>query len=122
MDTIEPESKLAGRAIAIPTIWRFAFWSIVAAEGVTAVLFTGGRVELWRARMSPSRDFHRAKRFRVRGRGRRVPHLVRRLRAVGGEWFAMWQSEVWNGQQPAFRICVFILLCTLIVGQKEYDG
>jgi hypothetical protein len=60
--------------------------------------------------------------FRVRGRGRRVPHLVRRLRAVGGEWFAMWQSEVWNGQQPAFRICVFILLCTLIVGQKEYDG
>ena len=24
--------------------------------------------------------------------------------AVGGEWFLMWQSKVWNGQDAAFRL------------------
>mgnify|MGYP000570654832 CR=1 FL=1 len=22
---------------------------------------------------------------------------------VGGEWFQMWQSQIWNGQEAAFR-------------------
>ena len=30
--------------------------------------------------------------------------------AVGGELFLMWQSETWNGQEPAFRFYVTILL------------
>jgi hypothetical protein len=25
---------------------------------------------------------------------------------VGGEWFLMWQSEIWNGQEAAFRLVV----------------
>ena len=34
---------------------------------------------------------------------------------VGGEWFLMWQSKTWNGQDAAFRMfavsgIVFILL------------
>jgi predicted small integral membrane protein len=30
--------------------------------------------------------------------------------AVEGEWFAMWQSQLWNGRQRAFRILASILL------------
>jgi predicted small integral membrane protein len=35
--------------------------------------------------------------------------------SVGGEWFLMWQSKIWNGQDAAFRMfavigIVFILL------------
>jgi predicted small integral membrane protein len=29
--------------------------------------------------------------------------------AVGGEWFAMWQSSQWNGQDAAFRITMIML-------------
>jgi len=119
MDTIEPGSKLSERAIPIPFIWQFAFWSIVAAEGATAALFTGGTVELWRARMAPARDFHQAKRFVFAGAAAGYLIWFVGFSAVGGEWFAMWKSQTWNGQQAAFRICMFILLCTLIVGQKE---
>jgi predicted small integral membrane protein len=28
---------------------------------------------------------------------------------VGGEWFSMWQSPTWNGQEAAFRFYMTIL-------------
>ena len=38
---------------------------------------------------------------------------------VGGEWFLMWQSETWNGQEPAFRFYVTILLVLIYVNQPD---
>jgi predicted small integral membrane protein len=34
---------------------------------------------------------------------------------VGGEWFTMWQSQIWNGQDAAFRMfaCIGIVLIFL---------
>ena len=28
---------------------------------------------------------------------------------IGGEWFAMWQSATWNGQQKAFEFTAMIV-------------
>jgi predicted small integral membrane protein len=28
---------------------------------------------------------------------------------IGGEYFAMWQSNIWNGQEGAFRFVIMIL-------------
>jgi predicted small integral membrane protein len=39
--------------------------------------------------------------------------------AVGGEWFAMWQSKVWNGQASAFRFYVTLLLVVIVVNQPD---
>ena len=39
--------------------------------------------------------------------------------AVGGEWFLMWQSETWNGQEAAFRFYVTILLVVVYVNQPD---
>ena len=41
--------------------------------------------------------------------------------AIGGEWYAMWQSQVWNGQQAAFRITALILLTVIFVGQQDCE-
>jgi predicted small integral membrane protein len=38
---------------------------------------------------------------------------------VGGEWFAMWQSQIWNGQQAAFRFYATLLGVLIYVGQPE---
>jgi predicted small integral membrane protein len=41
---------------------------------------------------------------------------------VGGEWFAMWQSTKWNGEEPALRNCTLsgvALAVVLIVGNDE---
>ena len=38
---------------------------------------------------------------------------------IAGEWFAMWQSANWNGQQSAFRILASYLLVVIFVMQPE---
>ena len=69
MDTILPASAMANHALAIPALWRIGFWLIVLGEGLTAILFALGTVELLRARKFRARDFHHAKRFVFAGAG-----------------------------------------------------
>jgi predicted small integral membrane protein len=42
--------------------------------------------------------------------------------SVGGEWFLMWQSKVWNGQDAAFRMFACLGLVLLFVMQAETDA
>src|SRR6516225_562192 len=34
---------------------------------------------------------------------------------IGGEWFQMWQSQTWNGQEPAFRFVMTILVVVIFI-------
>jgi len=38
---------------------------------------------------------------------------------VGGEWFLMWQSQTWNGQEAAFRMFTIVGVVFLVVVQRE---
>ena len=38
---------------------------------------------------------------------------------VGGEWFSMWQSPMWNGQEAAFRFYMTILAVLIFVNQPD---
>jgi predicted small integral membrane protein len=38
---------------------------------------------------------------------------------VGGEWFQMWQSESWNGQQGAFCLTACIGIVLIFLNQKD---
>jgi predicted small integral membrane protein len=38
---------------------------------------------------------------------------------VGGEWFQMWQSQSWNGQEAAFRFIGCIGLVLIFLVQKD---
>ncbi len=38
---------------------------------------------------------------------------------VAGEWFAMWQSTTWNGQEAAFRFYVAVLGVLIFVNQPD---
>ncbi|WAZ22370.1 DUF2165 domain-containing protein [Streptomyces cinnabarinus] len=45
--------------------------------------------------------------------------------AIGGEWFAMWQSGDWNGLDAATRVFVFsgiVLLVNQLPGTSESQG
>ena len=39
--------------------------------------------------------------------------------AVGGEWFLMWQSKTWNGQDAAARLFLFMGLSLLFLNQAD---
>jgi predicted small integral membrane protein len=41
--------------------------------------------------------------------------------SVGAEWFLMWQSKTWNGQEPAFRLFTVVGLVLLLVSQPDSD-
>jgi predicted small integral membrane protein len=40
---------------------------------------------------------------------------------VGGEWYSMWQSQMSNGQEPAFRFYITILAVLIFVNQPDGD-
>jgi predicted small integral membrane protein len=121
MDTVAPDSAMRDHALPIPLAWWVAFWLIVVGEGLTAALFAVGAVELWRARNSKARQFHEAKRFVYLGAAGGLLIWFVGFTAIGGEWYAMWQSQVWNGQQAAFRITALILLTVIFVGQQDCE-
>jgi predicted small integral membrane protein len=114
MDTT-PKNAMETHAMPFPTMWRIVFWLIVVGEGLTAILFAWAAVELLRAWKAKARVFHNAKRFVFAGVGCGFLVWFVGFTAVGGEWFAMWQSQAWNGQQAAFRIFESILLVSMFI-------
>ena len=40
---------------------------------------------------------------------------------IAGEWFAMWQSETWNGQPAASRFVVFIGVVLIFLSFRDDD-
>jgi predicted small integral membrane protein len=42
--------------------------------------------------------------------------------SVGGEWFLMWQSRTWNGQDAAFRMFTVIGIILLLLIQPEAEA
>jgi predicted small integral membrane protein len=122
MDTTFRDPAIAWRAITAPWAVTAAFWLIVAGEALTALLFAAAGVRLLAARNAPPRDFDRAKSLVHLGALAGFLVWFLGFMVVGGEWFAMWQSETWNGQEPAFRFYVTILLVLIYVIQPEADA
>jgi len=40
---------------------------------------------------------------------------------VGGEWFLMWQSKTWNGQDAAIRMFIVIGIALLFLAQPDTE-
>jgi len=41
--------------------------------------------------------------------------------SIGGEWFMMWQSQRWNGQEAAFRMFTVVGIVLVLVVQPESE-
>jgi predicted small integral membrane protein len=106
------------RAIGSPALHRAFYLGIIAWEGLNAVLCWWGSVALLRALRSPAAEFERAKRVGVVALTAGMLLWFVAFLSVGGEWFLMWQSKLWNGQDAAFRLfaCEGLLLVVLLLG------
>lgn len=65
--------------------------------------------------------FHRAKRVSVAALTLGLLMWLVAFLSVGGEWFLMWQSKSWNGQDAAFRMFTVLGIALLIVMQPDMD-
>lgn len=114
MDTIFEDSALMWRAVTNELLVTLAYWSIIVGEGVVAVLGWTGSCRLI-GNMSGRADvFDQAK-----GVGFYAFLLALVLWfvgfvVIGSEWFAMWQSSVWNGKQAAMDIVAAVGIFMII--------
>jgi predicted small integral membrane protein len=121
MDTVFPDNPLRSRAITDPSLQRIVYVSIIAAEWMMAAGCWYGAWRLFRAR-GDRRAFIAAKVAAVLALT--VVWLVYFVGfvAIGGEWFSMWQSATWNGQQAAVRFLTCAMLVMLVVLAPEEDA
>ncbi len=119
MDTTFPGNALAHRAITTPILWHAAYWLIIAGEGMTGLAFALGAVNMVRSLRLDADRFQQSKRFVYVGAAAAFLVWFFGFMVVGGEWFAMWQSETWNGQQAAFRFYMTVLGVLLFVAQRD---
>jgi predicted small integral membrane protein len=122
MDDTFPGNRLMYRAITSPALHHAAYALIIAGELVTGMLLAYGALGLWRARYASAARFAAAKQPVVLGSAAAFLVWFVGFMVVGGEWFAMWQSKTWNGQESAFRIIACLLLVTIFVMQAEEPG
>ncbi len=121
MDTTFPGNALMYRSITNPTLWTVGYWLIIVGEGLTCVLFLIAALKLWHARKGSGRQFDDAKGFVVIGATMGFLVWFLGFMVVGGEWFAMWQSSTWNGQDAAFKFYMTMLAVLIFVNQPDRD-
>jgi predicted small integral membrane protein len=109
MDTTFSTNALKDRAISNETIWHAVYALIIGVEAVTGLLLAFGALALLSRLKSPAAMFNHAKAWAVAGLGVGFSLWFVGFLVIAGEYFAMWQSKIWNGQEAAFRITAVIL-------------
>jgi predicted small integral membrane protein len=121
MDTTFPGNQGMWRAVH-SSAWHTAFFlAIIAWELLTMLLCGWGAVRLVKALGRPAGEFHEAKRWAIVGLTLGLAMWVVAFLSVGGEWFLMWQSKAWNGQEAAFRMFTVLGIVLLLVWQRDEE-
>ena len=119
MDTTFPNSSLLYRSINTPILFHVAYIAIIAMEiGMAFCCLKGGWL-LFKALRKDSNSFHAAKNWGIAGIIIGIIIWFLGFEVVGGEWFAMWQSPVWNGLAAAERILSFLMLTLIFLNFRE---
>jgi predicted small integral membrane protein len=121
MDTTFEGNHLKHRAISNETMWRAAYVMIIAVEALTGLLLALGALALVRRLRAPADIFNKAKVWSVAGLVVGFGLWFGGFLVIAGEYFAMWQSKVWNGQEAAFRITAVILGVLIYVSMPDDD-
>jgi predicted small integral membrane protein len=119
MDTTFPGNKGMWRAMPQPAVHLAFYLSIIVWETITMLLCWLGVFKLYKALRAPEIEFHAAKRIPVIALALSMLMWLVAFLCVGGEWFLMWQSHTWNGQDAAFRMFVVVGVVLLLIVQPD---
>jgi predicted small integral membrane protein len=122
MDSTLPGNHGMWRALNSPA-WHTAFYvSVIAWEIITMILCWWGGLRLARSVRGTAQAFNQAKRVAITALASALLLWLVAFLSVGGEWFLMWQSRTWNGQEAAFRMFTVIGIVLLLVAQPDTEG
>lgn len=120
MDTTFPGNRGMWRAIDAPFAHHLFYWVIIVSEVAVTALCSWGGLRLFKAREEAER-FHQAKGPALAGLTLGIVLWFTGFITIGGEWFLMWQSEMWNGQQAAFRLVVILGVALIYLARPESE-
>jgi predicted small integral membrane protein len=122
MDSAFPGNRGMWRAINTPALHTAFYLSIIAWEALTMILCWVGGVKLAGAVRGTAGEFHAAKGVAITGLTASLLMWLVAFLSVGGEWFLMWQSKNWNGQDAAFRMFTVVGIVLVLVALPEEEG
>lgn len=106
MDTTFEGNALMWRSINSPVIWTIAYIGIIAAEGVFAALGIIGGILLFARRNAGAAVYDKTRGWGYAAYGLGLVIWFFGFIVVGSEWFAMWQSQIWNGKDTAMPLAI----------------
>ena len=121
MDSTFPGNHLMWRAINSPAIHTVFYLAIILWECVTMALLWMGAAQMGRRLRGSEAEFEVAKKWAIAGLSLCATMWLVAFLSVGGEWFAMWQSKMWNGQDAAFRMFCVAGIVLLFIGKRDED-
>jgi predicted small integral membrane protein len=121
MDSTFPGNRGMWRAINTPLLHTAFYVSIITWETISMLLCWWGGLRMAQALRGTATAFHQAKRVSIVALTLSLLMWLVAFLAVGGEWFLMWQSKTWNGQDAAFRMFTVVGIVLLVVAQPDSE-
>jgi len=122
MDSTFPGNRGMWRALSSPAMHLAFYVGIIAWEIVTTILLWWGAANLLRALRRPAAQFNAAKRIPILALTVSLLLWLVAFLTIGAEWFLMWQSHVWNGQEAAFRNFAVIGIVLIFLAQPDSEN
>ena len=102
------------RAITDPVVWNIGYIGIIVWESLAGLVLIAGTV-LWIRAFATRRAFDTPKALSSIGLLMIVLLFFAGFIDIGGEWFSMWRSDAWNGEDTAFRNAVLATLTLVLI-------
>jgi predicted small integral membrane protein len=119
MDDVFSNAKTGWRSIHSETLHHIMYLFIIATELTIAFLTIAGSFKMVGKLKSETAVFNQTKKLLTTGLSLGVALWFGMFITIGGEWFLMWQSKNWNGQNTAFSLSICFLLFLLYIGRED---
>jgi len=121
MDSTFPNNRGMWRAINSPAIHTLFYITVITWESLTMILCWWGGIKLARAVKAPAAIFQQTKNMAIGGLTLSLLMWLVAFLTIGAEWFLMWQSRTWNGQEAAFRMFTIVGIVLILVVMKDEE-
>jgi predicted small integral membrane protein len=121
MDTTFPGNHGMWRAIPSERVQTLFYVSIITWEFITATLCWWGVTRLLQARKGSAAFFQKSKSLAIGALTFGCLMWFVAFISVGAEWFLMWQSRTWNGQEAAFRMFATLGIVLIYLAMPDPD-
>lgn len=119
MDSTFPDNSLKWRAITSPFVWNATYIVIILWEFSIAFFCWLGIIKMFKHLRSDTGSFESSKMPAITGLTLCLLLFGFAFISVAGEWFLMWQSDIWNGESAALKLFLMSGISLIYLNMKD---